>query len=70
MRMPGRLRVAWADPGTLKIDYDAGTQTRLLHFIKSLKPPAEKMWQVWSTAEWEFAAGEAWRAAGSPERER
>ena len=34
MRMPGRLQIAWADPNTLKIDYDAGTQTRLLHFDK------------------------------------
>ena len=40
MRMPGRLQVAWADPNTLKIDADAGTQTRLLHFDKSFKPPA------------------------------
>jgi hypothetical protein len=64
MRMPGRLQVAWADPTTLKIDYDAGTQTRLLHFDKSLKPPAERTWQGWSTAEWEFA-GEGRGAASS-----
>ena len=65
VRMPGRVQVAWADPNTLKIDYDAGTQTRLLHFDKSLKPPAEKTWQGWSTAEWEFAAGEGRGAAGA-----
>ena len=65
MRMPGRLQVAWADSNTLKIDYDAGTQTRLLHFDKSLKPPAERTWQGWSTAEWEFAAGEGRGAAGA-----
>ena len=32
MRIPGRLRIQWADDNTLQIDTDAGTQTRLLHF--------------------------------------
>ena len=32
MRVPGRLHIAWADDNSLKIDTDAGTQTRLLHF--------------------------------------
>ena len=30
MRLPGRLRIAWADDTTLRIETDAGTQTRLL----------------------------------------
>ena len=32
MRVPGRLNIAWADDNTLKVDMDAGTQTRLFHF--------------------------------------
>jgi hypothetical protein len=32
MRVPGRLHITWVDDNTLKIDTDAGTQTRLLHF--------------------------------------
>lgn len=56
-RMPGRVQISWQDPSTLKLDYDAGTQTRLLHFDKSRKPGLEKTWQGWSVAEWEFAAG-------------
>ena len=32
LRVPGRLNITWADDNTLKIDMDAGTQTRLLHF--------------------------------------
>jgi hypothetical protein len=32
MRVPGRLHITWQDDNTLKIDTDAGTQTRLLHF--------------------------------------
>jgi len=32
MRVPGRLRITWQDDTTLKIETDAGMQTRLLHF--------------------------------------
>ena len=32
MRMPTRLRITWQDDTTLKIETDAGTQTRLLRF--------------------------------------
>src|ERR1700689_2815000 len=32
MRVPGRVHISWADENTLKLETDAGTQTRLLHF--------------------------------------
>jgi hypothetical protein len=32
MRVPGRFHITWADDRTLKIETDAGTQTRLLKF--------------------------------------
>jgi len=32
MRMPTRLRISWADPQTLRLETDAGQQTRLFHF--------------------------------------
>ena len=32
MRQPGRLHITWQDDSTLKIETDAGTQTRLLNF--------------------------------------
>ena len=32
MRQPGRLQIVWADDNTLRIQTDAGTQTRLFHF--------------------------------------
>src|SRR4051812_26266623 len=35
MRMPGRLHITWQDDTTLKVDTDAGTQTRLFHFSES-----------------------------------
>ena len=53
MRVPGRLRIAWQDDTTLKIETDAGTQTRLLHF--GGKTPASEApgWQGYSSAKWE-----------------
>lgn len=33
MRQPTHLHITWQDDNTLKIEADAGTQTRLLHFI-------------------------------------
>jgi hypothetical protein len=53
MRIPGRVHITWQDENTLKIETDAGTQTRLLHFTG--KPPenAKPTWQGYSTANWE-----------------
>jgi hypothetical protein len=53
MRMPGRLRISWENDTTLKIETDAGQQTRLLHFDASRPAPAERTLQGHSTAEWE-----------------
>jgi len=56
MRQPGRLHITWQDDSTLKMEFDAGTQTRLLYFDKTKQPPAEKSWQGHSIAEWEGPA--------------
>jgi hypothetical protein len=63
MRVPGRLHITWADDSTLRVDTDAGTQTRLLHFDG--KPPqgAEPSWQGYSAAQWEKPL----RGSGSPQ---
>jgi hypothetical protein len=53
MRHPGRIRISWQDPNTLKIETEAGTQTRLLHFNKSQPPPAQATLQGHSVAEWQ-----------------
>lgn len=55
MRVPGRLHITWQDDATLKIETDAGTQTRLLHFTDG--PAGEPSWQGHSIAEWERAPG-------------
>ena len=55
MRMPGRMHITWHDDRTLKAEFDAGTQTRLLHFGQkpaNLGPPS---WQGYSQAEWQVA---------------
>ena len=36
MRQPGRLRISWQDDETLKLEFDAGTQTRLLNFARAV----------------------------------
>jgi hypothetical protein len=57
MQRPGRLHISWEDPATLRIDADAGTQTRLLHFAA---PPADKgtpSWQGYSFAQWQVPGG-------------
>ena len=54
MRIPGRLHVTWQDDTTLKIETDAGTQTRLLRF-GGAAPTGEPSWQGNSTAQWNAA---------------
>jgi hypothetical protein len=53
MRVPGRLHITWADDNTLKVDMDAGTQTRLLHFNATVPAGTPKSLQGYSVATWE-----------------
>ena len=55
MRVPGRFHITWADGRTLKIDTDAGTQTRVLKFSAAgaATPPSR---QGTSIAQWERKA--------------
>jgi hypothetical protein len=64
MRQPGRLRISWQDDSTLKLEFDAGTQTRLLSFDRTQAAGTEKTWQGYSRAEWEIPPG-AGRLGGS-----
>jgi hypothetical protein len=54
MSVPGRLHIAWQDDRTLKVEVDAGTQTRTLSFGDS-NAPAEtpRTWQGVSVAQWQ-----------------
>ena len=60
MRMPTRVHITWQDDRTLKIDTDAGTQTRLLHFVSpppAGQPAGARSLQGYSVASWEVAGG-------------
>jgi hypothetical protein len=73
MHLPGRLHIVWQDEATLKVEADAGTQTRVFHFgatgsdSKSGSDPANASWQGYSVAQWENdgARGRG-RAAAAP----
>jgi hypothetical protein len=56
MRMPGRVRIGWQDDATLKLETEAGTQTRLFHFTPPSSPGAPS-WQGTTVATWQPAGG-------------
>jgi hypothetical protein len=62
MREPGRLHITWQDDNTLKVETDAGMQTRVFQFAPPAQGPApapstasssERSWQGVSVARWE-----------------
>jgi hypothetical protein len=63
MRVPGRVHVTWQDDSTLKVETDAGQQTRLFHFGAFQPPAGPPAWQGNSVANWEVAGG---RRGGPP----
>jgi hypothetical protein len=65
MSVPGRLHITWQDANTLRIDTDAGTQTRLFHFSPRASASAPRSWQGESTATWEPATAGDRGAGGS-----
>jgi hypothetical protein len=67
MRVPGRLHITWADEDTMRVETDAGTQTRTFRFRPAGAAPGERSWQGNSTAEWQTPRGARGRAGGSPE---
>jgi hypothetical protein len=50
IRQPTRLRIDWQDADTLRLQFDAGNQTRLFHFAPH--PSGERSLQGDSTANW------------------
>jgi hypothetical protein len=57
MSVPGRLHITWQDAETLRIDTDAGTQTRLLRFRpRAVSSTSPATWQGESNARWERVA--------------
>jgi hypothetical protein len=64
MRVPARIRISWQDDQTLKLETDAGQQTRLFRFVTptpgaivpalnvTTPATAERTWQGQSSAQW------------------
>ena len=63
MRMPGRVRISWADDNALRIDADAGAQTRMLRFGGAPAAIAPT-WQGTSSAIWQLPVSSAPGAGG------
>jgi hypothetical protein len=64
MRVPTRLRITWEDDSTLKVETDAGTQTRLFRFGDwEPEQAAGPSFQGDTKAEWERPRG---RRGGGP----
>ena len=64
MRMPTRLHITWEGDNILKIETDAGQQTRWLRFDRNAKPASARSLQGHSAAEWERPAGQGRGQAG------
>ena len=56
IRIPGRLHITWENDNTMRVDTEAGTQTRLFRFGNAA-PAAEASWQGNSAAQWQPAGG-------------
>jgi len=63
MRVPGRIHITWDNDTTLKVETDAGQQTRIFHFGE-FQPAGPATWQGNSIAVWEVAGGG--RGRGGP----
>ena len=54
MRVPTRVHISWDSENVLKLETDAGMQTRLFRFGAAVPAtPGERSWQGNSVAEWE-----------------
>jgi hypothetical protein len=59
LRVPGRLHITWQDDQTLRMDTDAGQQTRIFHFGDWKAPAGPHTIQGDSVAEWEGGGRDA-----------
>jgi hypothetical protein len=53
MRLAARFHITWQDENTLRVESDAGMQTRLLHFNAPPSSLGERTWQGYSSAQWD-----------------
>jgi len=53
MQRPGRLHLTWDNANTLKVEADAGTQTRVIHFGAAPAGVGAPSWQGDSSGNWQ-----------------
>ena len=58
MRLPGRIRIAWEGDAVLRVDTEAGSQTRLFRFgTAAVEASSAPTWQGRSLAQWQPSGG-------------
>jgi hypothetical protein len=67
MRVPGRVRISWENDQTLKVETEAGRQTRLFSFGRPAAGGSAS-WQGHSLAQWVYAGQQGAVAPGTPRR--
>jgi hypothetical protein len=66
MRVPGRLHITWQDDDTLRVETDAGSQSRTFRFAADAGRTRARSWQGDSTARWQTPRqGRGGRAGGA-----
>jgi hypothetical protein len=63
LRVPEHLHITWQDDQTMKMETDAGKQTRVFHFGGWKAPEGPRTLQGDSVAEWEMQGGGRGRGA-------
>jgi hypothetical protein len=53
MQRPGRLHITWENSATLRVETDAGAQTRWLRFGPAPADKGPPSWQGYSVADWQ-----------------
>jgi len=66
MRAPGRLHITWQSDDALKIETEAGAQTRVFSFGAAPAASGAPTWQGVSVASWEFSGRGRGRGAPPP----
>jgi hypothetical protein len=65
LRIPERLHITWQDDQTMKLETDAGKQTRVFHFGDWKAPAGPPTLQGDSVAQWERSGGRGAAGSGS-----
>jgi hypothetical protein len=63
-RLPTRLQISWVDDTTMKLDWDLGTQSRLVSFDKTKAPAGPPSYQGHAIGEWIDVPAPAGRGGG------